>query len=413
MNFGTDGIRSTDIDLLCTAGYQLGKAQQGKSKVVLAEDNRPTSRRIAKAVAGGLYAAGVDILYGGVMTTPAVQYATKYLTADAGIVVTASHNVAKYNGLKYVDADGRKPSRDELEALSAALDDGAPYREGELPAVSDNLSKVYTEKFRHFGEIPLHIAVDCANGAAYPTIKRVFGQHKIEGVYLHHGDGKQINRDCGALHPEGLLQHKDVDMAFALDGDGDRCILVTANGRVVDGDGMLYLLAAYYTQKRVDVGGAIASTILANGALSTALSQLGLRLVRTDVGDSVVAQAMRRNKLAIGGEPSGHILLDGEVADGIYTALTIAQVALEYDLDALLAPYHPLPQYHTKVRLSEDVLRRAKTAAGKWQDYLADTGRVVVRPSGTEPIVRIMVECASRTLAQTIGDSIAQAAVTK
>ena len=412
MDFGTDGIRSTDMDYLCRVGYRLGLAQRGKSKAVVGVDNRPTSTDIAKAVAAGLGEAGVDVLFGGVMPTPALQYATRYYTADVGFMITASHNPARYNGIKVFNADGLKPDRTELRALADRVDDAAPcaYTGGAALSPVDNVAKAYTERFRHFGRLPLRVAVDCANGAAYPIVKRILSLHEVEGMYLHHGEGKQINRDCGALHPEHLKETTGVDLAVALDGDGDRCVLVTKGGQVVWGDGILYLLAAYYTRKGVDVGGAIASTVMANGALRQALAALELRLVRTDVGDAEVAEAMRRHNLRLGGEPSGHILADGYVADGIYTAMLLTQIAAECNLDDLLEPYHPLPQCHTMVNAAPDALRRALAAADKWQDYLSGTGRVVVRPSGTEPVVRIMVECVSAGLAQTIADSIAQAA---
>lgn len=409
-HYGTDGIRMADMTALMRLGYQMGLAQRGKGKVAVAEDNRPTSDKIAGAVMAGLWDAGVDIVYGGVLPTPALQYATRMLTADAGIMVTASHNPAAYNGLKYFDADGQKPTEEGARQLMDAMRD-LPYTEREyLPQVQDVMAKVYRQKFRSLGNIPLKVAVDCANGAAYPMVKRILSEHGVEGVYLHHGEGKQINRDCGALHPQSLARTEGVDMGFALDGDGDRCVVVTRGGRVVDGDGILYLLARYRQQKGMDVGGVIVSTVMANDALKQALAPMDIRLVRTQVGDSHVAQSMRQNGALLGGEPSGHILVDGHPADGIYTGLLVAQIALEMDLDDLLRDYHPLPQYSTRIKASPEALRRATAASEKWQDYLSGTGRIVVRPSGTEPVVRIMVECLSAHLAENIALSIAQAA---
>lgn len=411
MDFGTDGIRSTDIDGLARMGYLMGRAQRGKSKVTLASDNRPTSPRIVRAVAAGLRAAEVDVLYGGVMPTPALQYATRLFTADAGIMVTASHNGPRYNGLKYVDADGRKPTPDEREALVSAMQ-GESYREEECnPTPLDNLAKAYAERYRTRGPLPLRVGIDCANGAAYPIVKRVMNAVEASATYLHHGDGKQINRDCGALHPEGLCQIEGVDMCFALDGDGDRCVLVTKRGRVVDGDGILYLLAAYHRQKGEPIGPAVVGTTMTNGALAQALSAMDLHLIRVDVGDQNVTNALCAKGLKLGGEPSGHIFMDSDISDGIDTGLRLMQIAAEYDLDDMLEVYRPLPQYHVTVKDTPDALRRAKAAGDKWQDYLAGTGRVVVRASGTEPVVRIMVECLSTSLAKNIGDSIVAAAI--
>jgi phosphoglucosamine mutase len=399
-----------DTEALCKWGYRLGRAQKGKSKVAVAEDNRPTSKRIVGAVLAGLTDADVDIIYGGVLPTAALQYGTKYFTADAGIMVTASHNPPKYNGLKYFDGDGLKPTAEELEAMEAAMEEVDYHGEECAMTPTDNMAKAYLEKFQSVEKLPLRIAVDCANGAAYPMVKRIMGKHIEDPLYLHHGDGKLINRDCGALHPEILTELTDVDMSFALDGDGDRCILVTKTGRVVTGDGILYLLAKYYRMTGVDIGGAVVSTVMANGALGKALSDLDLRLIRTDVGDQSVAKAMREKGCVLGGEPSGHILMADGISDGIATGLCLSQICNRYDLDKLLEDYVPLPQYHTQLPMTAESLRLAKTAEAKWQDYLAETGRVVVRPSGTEPVVRVMVECQSMHLAKNIGDSIKEAA---
>jgi len=409
MKFGTDGIRSQDTEALSEAAYRMGAAQKGKDTIVVAEDNRPTSGRIVKALLAGLDAAGVNVLYGGVMPTAALQYAVRYFTADGGVMVTASHNPPKYNGLKYINQDGQKPSEEELGALEAAMEGLDYHGEEQTATPSDNLAKAYIEKFRRFGTLPLKVAVDCANGAAYPIVKRVLSKHVEEAEYLHHGEGKLINRDCGALHPLSLAEEMDADMGFALDGDGDRCVLVTKAKRIADGDGILYLLAKYHVLKGLPTGGAVAGTVMSNGGLAKALSALGLRLIRGDVGDVSVAKVMRERGLALGGEPSGHILTADHVADGIYTGLLLAEAAAEYDPDELLEGYTPLPQYHTQIALTPHAAKQALVARDKWQDYLAGTGRVVVRPSGTEPVVRVMVECESAHLAQSIGESIVQA----
>lgn len=409
MTFGTDGIRSQDTEALRTAAYRMGAAQKGKGKIVVAEDNRPTSPAIVKALLAGLDAAGVDALYGGVMPTAALQYAVRYATADGGVMVTASHNPPKYNGLKYINADGQKPNEEEIATLEAAMQEVAYHGEERQAAPQDNLAKAYGEKFRRFAELPVKVAVDCANGAAYPIVKRILSKHVCEAVYLHHGEGKLINRDCGALHPQTLAGEMDADLGFALDGDGDRCVVVTKRRRVVDGDGILYLLAKYHCIKGLPTGGAVVGTVMSNGGLQKALSGLGMRLIRCDVGDVCVAKAMRERGLPLGGEPSGHILTQDLVADGIYTGLLLAEVAAKYDLDEWLEDYAPLPQYHTQITLTPHAERLATAARDKWQDYLAGTGRVVVRPSGTEPVVRIMVECESAHLAESIGLSIVQA----
>ena len=409
MYFGTDGIRSQDVEALRKMGYQMGFAQRGKGTVVVAEDNRPSSERIVKAVLAGLRDAECEILYGGVMPIAALQYAVNHFTADAGIMVTASHNPARYNGLKFFNAEGVKPDAAEIEALERAMAEVTYAGQEYTLAPTDTMVKAYVDKFARFGPLPLRIAVDCANGAAYPTVKRIVSRLSPDAIYLHHGEGKWINRACGATQPDILRELHDVDLSFALDGDGDRCILVTRGHRVVDGDGMLYLLARYYRAQGRDLGVGVVSTVMANGALAKALNSLGLRLFRCDVGDKNVAMTMREKGCVLGGEPSGHILIEEGASDGILTGLTMAAIATQMDIDEALADYEPWPQYHTEVALSPHALRLAKAAEDKWRDYLAGTGRVVVRPSGTEPVVRIMVECESMHLAENIAESIVQA----
>lgn len=408
--FGTDGIRSTNANALCRLGYRLGYAQKGKSKVVLGRDNRPGGEAIAASVAQGLADARVDVLYVGVVPTPVVQWATPFCAADAGIVVTASHNGPDYNGLKYVGENGEKADAAELEVLWRAMS-AAPDNTGRrLPPVNESIVKAYCEAIAVGAIDGLQIGVDCANGASYNAIRRVFAKSKANVMYIHHGDGKNINRRCGALYPESLcetVRQQGLDIGFALDGDGDRCIAVTKQGRVIDGDDTLYLLTLLDGERYASAG--VVGTVLTNGALGNALRQAGIRLHRSDVGDGNVAALMKKTGSRLGAEPSGHVLLDSGYADGLRTGLALCALAARHDLDSALAGYQPYPQCHTTCPQNVSALALAKKLGEKWQDYLGKTGRVVVRESGTEPVIRIMVECSSMSLAQNVADSIRRA----
>ena len=407
--FKTDGIRSTNIAWLCQVGYRLGRAMQGKSKVVLGCDNRPTGDKIVAAVYAGLCDARVDVLYAGVVPTPCVQWATPYYVADAGIVVTASHNAAGYNGLKYIACTGEKAEQEELAALEKALAEAPEGQGDKLPPANPNIAKQYCLSLgKEAAGLDLALAVDCANGAAYATAKRVLGATQAKVHYLHHGEGKHINRDCGALYPDALRQtvlDEGLDMGFALDGDGDRCVAVTRGGAIVDGDGILYLLARDRREQGTLPEAGVVSTILANGALGVALKALGIRLHQCEVGDAHVRGAMARYGCTLGAEPSGHVLTD-RPADGLLTGILLSQLAMRRDLDGWLADYRPYPRCSADCPMGPNTLAMAQKAADKWQDYLGATGRVVVRASGTEPVVRIMAECAQASLAHTVVEGI-------
>ena len=399
--FGTDGTRD-NAKALPQVGYRLGRALEGCHSVLVIGDNRPSHEVLASALIHGLEDGGVNVLYGGVLPTAAASTSIDYFAADYAVVVTASHNPPQDNGFKLIDATGGKARPDTLNRVWQRMQEVLPPDEigRPLPPVNKEIARVYLERITpdHVPEGPF--VFDCANGAVYPAIKRVFGK----GKYLHHGEGKKINVGVGATHPEVIKEAAKGSWGFAFDGDGDRLVAVTPRGRVLDGDAILYALAVARHRRGRLPKEIVVGTIMSNGGLELALAKEGIHFVRTQVGDGHVADKMREEGAALGAEPSGHVLL-GAPSDGIRTALELAALAEQADVNQLLAAYTPLPQAHRSIPIGAGWERAQKTAE-MWRGYLGGTGRIVLRPSGTEPIIRVMVECADEQLANTIADGI-------
>ncbi|MBO4535209.1 MAG: hypothetical protein J5755_04670 [Clostridia bacterium] len=383
-------------------GYRLGRALEGCHSVLVVGDNRPSHEALAGALVHGLEDAGVNVLYGGVLPTAAASTCIDYFAADYAVVVTASHNPPQDNGFKLIVSSGDKADASTREKVWTRMKSVVPPAVigRPLPPVNKEIARVYLDRIT-----PEHIpsgrfTFDCAYGAVYPSIKRVFG----EGRYLHHGDGKKINVGVGATHPEAILAEAKGAWGFSFDGDGDRLVAVTPGGRLLDGDAILYALAVARHRRGLLPKEIVVGTVLSNGALDLALGREGIHFVRTQVGDSHVAAKMREEGAVLGAEPSGHVLLDAP-SDGIRTALALAALAEQTDVDTLLSPYVPLPQAHRTMPLGEG-LEAAEKRAEMWRGYLGGTGRIVLRPSGTEPVIRVMVECTSMELATTVANSI-------
>ncbi len=416
--FGTDGIRGRVGDPPITAdrmlhiGWALGRALagEGRGAVLIGKDTRISGYMFESALEAGLSAAGMDILLSGPMPTPAIAYLTRTLHARAGIVISASHNPYHDNGVKFFAADGHKLSdevQSRIETLMGmpfttvdAADLGKASRVADAPGryiefcksrVADGLSLA-----------GLKLVVDCANGANYLVGPRVFAELGAEVVALHvEPDGFNINAGCGstdlaALQQAVVAQGADVGVAF--DGDGDRVMLVDHRGQVVDGDAMLYVLALHWREARPY--GGVAGTLMTNLALEQVLQQAGIPFLRTPVGDRHVHRALREKGWKLGGEPSGHILcLDRAfTGDGIISALQLLEIMVSTGrtLAELTCDYQPYPQVMINVPVRGRVdLERSETlqrALRRHRDEMAAHGRVVLRPSGTEPKVRVMVE---------------------
>jgi phosphoglucosamine mutase len=417
--FGTDGIRghvglsSINPEFVLKLGWAVGRvlANGHRKKVVIGKDTRVSGYMLESALEAGLSAAGVDVALLGPMPTPGIAYLTQTLRANAGIVISASHNLFEDNGIKFFSADGGKlPDSVELaiEAeLEKKLETVTSEKLGKAVRISDATGR-YIEFCK--STIPsmsrlsgLKIVVDCANGATYHIAPNVFAELGADVISI--GDkpnGFNINKECGSTSPE-LLRSKvmsiGADIGIGLDGDGDRLVLVDSQGNIVDGDQILYIIAKDRHQRGVLHGGVV-GTLMSNYGLELAISSLGIPFLRSRVGDRYVLEALRDKDWKIGGETSGHIVcLDKTTTgDGIVAALQVLSIMVKQDksLQQLTEGITLLPQSLVNLKTNRAALLAANPlvvhAVKNLEESLKGEGRVLLRPSGTEPLLRVMVE---------------------
>lgn len=439
--FGTDGIRGVagepplDRHTVYAFGCALGEwaaahaPHGGHPHVVIGTDTRESGPWLASMVAGGLQRAGVGVRFAGLSTTPGIAYLTRVEDFVAGVMISASHNPYRDNGLKVFDHSGFKlPDETEhrLEKrISAILEDSPTPVEIELAADS-RLDRHYIDYLAatFSGRLDgMRIVLDCANGSASYLAPELFAQLGAEVIHTACSpDGRNINFDCGALHVESLRQavlDHGATCGAAFDGDADRCIMVSSSGRILDGDHLL-LIAAHDLLADSGFEGAdptVVATVMSNLGLERALQRNGIRLIRTAVGDKYVLEEMVRSGLPIGGEQSGHLIFRrfATTGDGMLSALRTLDAAVRAgrSLDELVAGFDVYPQKLVNVRFQvkrpiED-LPEVQSAMDAARLELADRGRLLVRFSGTEPLARVMVEAADPTLVEKHTARIAEA----
>ena len=419
--FGTDGIRGkvgdepitpeTVLKLGWAAGRVLGKGATEHAKILIGKDTRVSGYLLESLLEAGLSAAGVDIRLLGPMPTPAIAYLTRTARARAGIVISASHNPYEDNGIKFFSSDGTKlPDEVELaieELMQQPLTTAGPAALGKAKRYDDADGR-YIEfcksTFPHRMNLEgLKIVVDCANGAAYHIAPLVFSELGADVVAVaNEPDGFNINRECGATYPIFLkktVQAHKADLGLALDGDGDRVIMVDHRGDIVDGDHVLYIIAR--DRKRAGrLQGGLVGTLMSNLGLEHACGAMDIPFRRAAVGDRYVLNMLNEQGWELGGETSGHIIcLDrATTGDGIIAALQVLAAMRQEGrtLAELRSGLEIYPQVMINVRMNRrfDVKEspRVQQAIRQVESELADTGRVVLRPSGTEPVIRVMVE---------------------
>ena len=415
--FGTDGIRGKvgegyiTPEFVMRLGWAAGRvlAQGGNGPVLIGKDTRVSGYMFESALEAGLSAAGVDIRLLGPIPTPGIAFLTRSTRAQAGIVISASHNPYYDNGIKFFSGDGAKLPDDLEIAIEQEIDNSIQIvnagKLGKARRITD-ASRRYIEfcksKINHSIKLDgLKLVIDCANGAAYQIAPCVFEELGASVVGLGtEPDGFNINQNSGATNPE-FLQKKVIDekadVGIALDGDGDRLILVDHEGTIVDGDEILYIIAS---AKHEILNGAIVGTSMSNLGLELAVNKIGLELLRAQVGDRYVMEMLLANNLMLGGESSGHIINRDltTTGDGIISALQVLETMVECGktLKDLKAGMDKLPQVLINIKLSKPVditgIKEIDTAVRDAESELGNSGRVLLRPSGTEPLIRVMVE---------------------
>lgn len=418
--FGTDGFRGeANVNLTAEHAFQIGRflgmhfGGNEKARIVIGKDTRRSGAMLESAILAGITASGVDAYFMGVTTTPSVAYAVRTEGFHCGVMISASHNPFYDNGIKLIGPSGTKISAEIEQKIEAYIDEGIP----KIPlATGEHIGDVvgFNEGKEHYVEflrsIPKHafsgmkIALDCANGSTFELAAKVFEATGAQIAVLHaEPDGININTDCGSTHMESLqayVKEHHMNMGFAFDGDGDRCLAVDEFGQVIDGDLILYICGKYLKEKGKLPENTIVATIMSNLGLYAACDRQNIRYQTTSVGDKYVAECMFRDGYALGGEQSGHIIF-GEYAttgDGILTALMLAEAVANsgHTLSALASEVEIYPQILHNVRVTDKKAVRenaaVQAAAARIGDALGKGGRILVRESGTEPVIRIMVE---------------------
>ncbi len=422
--FGTDGVRGiANTELTCEMAFRLGKAgayvlaEESKHtpKIVIGKDTRRSGDMLEKALIAGICSSGAEAVCLGVISTPAVAYLTRKYKADAGIVISASHNPAEFNGIKFFNSRGYKLSdslEDRIESIILDKTESLPNPSGGMVGIvtekaeADDdyisfLTKTINSKFNG-----LRIAIDCANGAAYKTAPRLFRELGAEVFIVNDSpDGLNINKNCGSTHMnmlKELVVNKNCDIGFAFDGDADRVLAVDNNGLVVDGDKILAIIGLELKNQNKLSNNTIVATVMSNLGLDIMAKENRLKLDKTNVGDRYVLEQMLKCGYILGGEQSGHIIMleYNTTGDGQLTSLQLVQIIKKTgkSLSDLASVMNVYPQ----------VLKNAKVQNGNKSIYMNDSeiagkcaeleeafngeGRVLIRPSGTEPLVRVMIE---------------------
>ncbi len=436
--FGTDGVRGTvnqepmtaefALRLGRAAGFVLTRHLAHQPHILIGKDTRLSGYMIESALCAGLTSQGMNVLLVGPVPTPAVAYLTRSLRADAGVVLSASHNQSDDNGIKFFAADGFKLADEiereierhleELPPLPAASRIGKAFRVDDARGRYVEFCKASLPRGLRFDG--LRVVIDCANGAAYDVAPTLFTELGCDVTAMYASpDGHNINQQCGSTHPGGMCEkvvETDADIGFALDGDADRLIACDAGGKLVDGDRVIAILAEHQQRHRTLRGGAVVTTVMSNMGLERHLSGLGLALLRAPVGDRYVLEMMRDKGCNLGGEQSGHIiLLDcNTTGDGLITALQLLCAMCDQDrpLSGLAADMQLFPQQLWNIDLPGpmDVLSipEVRAAVRDAETGLGASGRLNVRMSGTEPKLRIMVEAEDATLMLHTGSKLLQ-----
>lgn len=433
--FGTDGFRGeANVDLTVEHAFKVGRflgwyySKEHKAKVVIGKDTRRSSYMFEYALVAGLTASGADAYLLHVTTTPSVSYVVRTDEFDLGIMISASHNPYYDNGIKVINAQGKKLEAEVEEQIEKYIDGEI----GEIPlakkeaigrtvdyAIGRNryigyLISIATRSFKD-----KKVGLDCSNGSSSAIAKNVFDALGAKTYVIgNEPDGTNINMNCGSTHIENLCQfvkENHLDVGFAYDGDADRCIAVDENGEVIDGDTIMYICGVYMKEHGQLENDTIVTTVMSNIGLYLALDEKGIRYEQTAVGDKYVCENMMQNGHCLGGEQSGHIIFSkhATTGDGILTSLKLMEAMLENKstLGTLRKELIIFPQLLVNVKVTDKdmIMNNEKVMAvsKKVSDALSNEGRLLLRPSGTEPLIRVMVEAKTDELCRKYADEVA------
>ncbi len=434
--FGTDGVRGVanreltaelGLALSAAAARRLAPATSGHRIAVVGRDPRASSEMLEAAVVAGLTSEGVDALLVGVLPTPAVAYLTAAYNADLGVMISASHNPMPDNGIKIFGSGGRKLDDDAEDRIEELVAQGPGLRPvgaaiGRVRQAPEALGRYLDHLIGATGVAlgPLTVVVDCANGAASAAAPRAYAAAGARVIAIHdRPDGLNINDGCGSTHlgplQEAVLAH-GADLGLAHDGDADRCLAVDAAGQVIDGDAIMAVLALAMQEAGELASDTLVATVMSNLGLHRAMREAGIAVRTTAVGDRYVLEELRAGEYSLGGEQSGHIVLPafGTTGDGILTGLRLMarMVRTGSPLAALAAPMQSMPQVLINVKVADKatvaLAPAVQSAVAAAEAQLGDTGRILLRPSGTEQIVRVMVEAADEDTARQVADRVAK-----
>ena len=441
--FGTDGFRGeAGVTLTSEHAYKIGRflgwyySDGGKHKVraVIGKDTRRSSYMFEYAIVAGLTSSGADAYMLHVTTTPSVSYAVAGDDFDCGIMISASHNPFYDNGIKLVNSRGEKIDDATIAQIELYLDGkmeelglttpDVPFATGaELGQIVDysagrNRYIGYLISLSRYSFKQFRVGLDCANGSSWMIAKNVFDALGAKTYTINADpDGLNINRDAGSTHIEVLAKYvreNRLDMGFAFDGDADRCIAVDENGQVINGDHILYILATYLGQRGMLENNTVVTTVMSNLGLYRALDAAGIKYEQTTVGDRYVYENMQQNGHCLGGEQSGHVIMSkfATTGDGILTAIKITEAMInsKMPLSKLAEPVRMLPQVMKNVRVADKAAvrnnERVQKIVEEVRAKLGDTGRILLRESGTEPVVRVMVEAPTEGICSRCVDEV-------
>ncbi|MDC3417170.1 phosphoglucosamine mutase [Aquibacillus salsiterrae] len=435
--FGTDGVRGVaNKELTPELAFKLGRfggyvltKEITRPKILIGRDTRISGNMLENAIAAGLLSIGAEVMRLGVISTPGVAFLTKAMSAEAGVMISASHNPVEDNGIKFFGPDGFKLTDEQEKEIEELIDsdaDSLPRPIGsEIGQMNDYFEggQKYIQYLKQSVDSDfegLHIALDCANGSTSSLAPHLFADLEADISTIGSSpDGLNINDGVGSTHPETLqafVLDKGADIGLAFDGDGDRLIAIDEKGSIVDGDQIMYVIGKYLNDRGLLRHSTVVSTVMSNIGFYKALDQHGMKSDKTAVGDRYVMEEMRRGGYNLGGEQSGHIIfLDyNTTGDGMLTALQLVNVMKETGktLSELAGEMEKFPQVLKNVRVIDKnealIHPRIQAAIEKVEQEMGDQGRVLVRPSGTEPLVRVMVEAPTEEQCHRYVDEVVQ-----